>query len=426
MVFTDICPVFYLVGDERYEVGACAALTTVYWVLFTPMFITYIRLLVQVNVNPGYVPLGPAAIEQRKRMKNKKAAKADRTHQPKSKSSDDGYSREYTSTDTALAAESSAIPRDEDPDSPGLELFYSRRIFVCTSDGKPKWCTQCGHWKPDRTHHCSDVGRCVYKMDHYCPWVGGVVGENSFKFFVQFVFYAFLYCAFIVIGCAIYLADDIQNSRKWDREFAAIIGIAGFFGLFCLGMSCSSLHFAFTNLTTVENLSKKTKSHLLAVQLPAGYKMPDDGQPHPTITYPLEGPTPHETINGTSGGNPTNSEKRDALARKTFAILQLAPGLNPWDLGWKKNFTSVMGHKPWDWLLPIKRSPLTVHESDESWFEFGRHVEELEVLVGFKSMKDVTKPKPASAGKGAKGENGIEMNHRPKMTAEGIPRMAVG
>jgi hypothetical protein len=41
--------------------------------------------------------------------------------------------------------------------------------------------------------------------------VGGVVGENSFKFFVQFVAYAFFYCLFVVVVTAIYLSEDLSD-----------------------------------------------------------------------------------------------------------------------------------------------------------------------------------------------------------------------
>lgn len=44
--------------------------------------------------------------------------------------------------------------------------------------------------------------------------VGGVVGENSFKFFVQFVAYAFLYCLFVVVIAAIYLSEDLSNTVR--------------------------------------------------------------------------------------------------------------------------------------------------------------------------------------------------------------------
>jgi palmitoyltransferase len=68
--------------------------------------------------------------------------------------------------------------RDNDPNSPGLERFYSKDVFVCETDGLPRWCSSCRIWKPDRVHHSSEINRCVGKMDHYCPWVGGIISET--------------------------------------------------------------------------------------------------------------------------------------------------------------------------------------------------------------------------------------------------------
>lgn len=83
-------------------------------------------------------------------------------------------------------------------------------IFVCQPGGFPRWCQTCQVVKPDRAHHSRDSGRCVYKMgihpfaisvlitDHFCPWVGGMVGFTRYKFFLQFVTYTALFCIFIV------------------------------------------------------------------------------------------------------------------------------------------------------------------------------------------------------------------------------------
>lgn len=46
------------------------------------------------------------------------------------------------------------------------------------------WCDQCGGWKPDRTHHCSELERCVRNMGHFCPWNGGIVRDSTYKFFL--------------------------------------------------------------------------------------------------------------------------------------------------------------------------------------------------------------------------------------------------
>lgn len=64
----------------------------------------------------------------------------------------------------------------------GLESFYTRDFYTCRSDGLPIWCSDCQNWKPDRAHHSGDIQRCVQKMDHYCPWAGGMIGETGKHF----------------------------------------------------------------------------------------------------------------------------------------------------------------------------------------------------------------------------------------------------
>eukprot|EP00560_Eucampia_antarctica_P002670 CAMPEP_0197832756 /NCGR_PEP_ID=MMETSP1437-20131217/16059_1 /TAXON_ID=49252 ORGANISM="Eucampia antarctica, Strain CCMP1452" /NCGR_SAMPLE_ID=MMETSP1437 /ASSEMBLY_ACC=CAM_ASM_001096 /LENGTH=405 /DNA_ID=CAMNT_0043436325 /DNA_START=80 /DNA_END=1297 /DNA_ORIENTATION=- len=54
-------------------------------------------------------------------------------------------------------------------------------------------CRKCNdNFKPGRAHHDSVTGRCIVKMDHYCPWIGNAVGALNHKFFVLFILYTFL------------------------------------------------------------------------------------------------------------------------------------------------------------------------------------------------------------------------------------------
>ena len=131
--------------------------------------------------------------------------------------------------------------------APGLEDFWKRDAFVCDQRGLPIWCSECNNWKPDRAHHNQDMGRCTLKMDHFCPWVGGVVGERSYKFFIQFNFYSFLLSAYTMSAIAFYVAEGKANANLRIQWLIAL-GLAGFFALFTIGMVGNSLWMVFRSV----------------------------------------------------------------------------------------------------------------------------------------------------------------------------------
>ncbi|KAG5439012.1 hypothetical protein PCANB_002343 [Pneumocystis canis] len=69
-----------------------------------------------------------------------------------------------------------------------MKTFYLYDAYVCENDGFPRWCSVCEVYKPDRAHHCSEVQRCVLKLDHFCPWVGGVIGFTRYNVHIFYIF----------------------------------------------------------------------------------------------------------------------------------------------------------------------------------------------------------------------------------------------
>lgn len=89
------------------------------------MAICFFRLVYITVFEPPYVPLGPRALRER------------RQDRVESKSSSEGSGiggAEYDPGNPSGVVAGS----ENDPDSPGLELFYTKDIFVCDMDGKPK------------------------------------------------------------------------------------------------------------------------------------------------------------------------------------------------------------------------------------------------------------------------------------------------
>lgn len=141
-------------------------------------------------------------------------------------------------------------------------------------------------------------------------------------------------------------------------------------------MTVSTVQLASYNLTTIENLSRRSAVWTLAIRVPDHFLSnlnPESGwaPTFATISYPLQ-PTP-----------PSVEAQNTVTPRHVFAILQTQPGENPFDLGnWFKNLQQVMGFTLWEWLLPFKHSPCADHSSLESAFALGPVVTRLKVDAG--------------------------------------------
>lgn len=371
----------YLINNHERppRVAVGLAITIAWFVLLIPVIATWIRLLLVVFGEPGYTPRG------------------------------------------LVPQDSCDVPVD----------FWERDVFVCDPKGLPIYCRHCENWKPDRTHHNQDSGRCTLKMDHFCPWVGGVVGERAQKFFIQFLTYALILCTFLMTVMAIFV-----HETKSQVHWMVALGISAFFVLFTLGMVMNTLHMIFRNVTTIENINTGAQTMLLAVLLPPelqphlqhSVSMPEmakvsmggslpgrlggkhsqepltsdlDDPSHAryfsnmNLTRPLRRPSRSQHWRGTVTYPlylPTDRPPLPAPTPRTFAILETWPGMNPWDLGspWR-NFKAVMGTHAHDWILPFKHSPCCDHSSCVSWYPLGPQFEAFLDEVGL-----VNPPRPPS------------------------------
>ncbi|PKS12051.1 hypothetical protein jhhlp_001347 [Lomentospora prolificans] len=388
VVIARIC-VDYLLR-ERHETGLAAAFIVLYFIFFFLGITCYIRTIWVIKKDPSLVPLEP----------NSRGAQVLRSREHRRhKGLKSVFGRPYNDEESSIGYS----PPDANPDSPGLERFYSKDVFVCESDGRPKWCHDCGQWKPDRASHSREIERCVRKMDHYCPWVGGMVAENSFKFFAQFTFYAWLFCAVVLSATAYTIAKQLEDGGVPDGHTFAILVLSGFLGFFSCAMSGTALRFISKNMTNVD-LLKKQMSYQLAVRVPLGTPPTERFM---TITYPLprlasvqqqwqppqplassQAQQPTAQTNGEAESQlPTETDEnpsalRDRLAQRTFAILRTEPGENPWDLGYRRNWIEVMGSSPIGWFLPITRSPCTAHDNLESEYPYGPVLADLKARYG--------------------------------------------
>ncbi|GAA6013796.1 hypothetical protein JCM11491_005102 [Sporobolomyces phaffii] len=157
-----------------------------------------------------------------------------------------------------LAAADRSENDDDDSDA-----NRTRSTLQVKSDGTQRFCRKCNILKPDRAHHCSTCQRCVLKMDHHCPWLGGgCVGYANYKFFVQFLLYTGLLGIYVSIVCFYslvhYTSDEPSGYEMAPISWAlaALLGVifgsaTGLFGLY-------HLYLAATNRTTIEAMESPT------------------------------------------------------------------------------------------------------------------------------------------------------------------------
>ena len=209
-------------------------------------------------------------------------------------------------------------------DIKNLDAWYDREVFVCNGDGRPAWCELCYNWKPERAHHSTDAGRCVLKLDHYCPWVGGVVSATTAKFFVQFTLYCALACLFALVATIAVMATA---TTALNPHHFVIVCVCALFGLFTATLGGQVAWLAATGRTNIEYMQGRDSRYSVAYRIPRN--LTPKGRNVRTVEW-----------NG-----------------RVHVILTLPAGFNPFDLGWRKNVCSLMGDTAFDWLVPLRLSP---------------------------------------------------------------------
>ncbi|EED17522.1 DHHC zinc finger membrane protein [Talaromyces stipitatus ATCC 10500] len=389
--------------DRDPRVGTGIAIIVVFYVLLFPTITTYLRLVLVVAFNPDYLPRGadwaPTEPEHESWL-SKRRRRADHGNEITTKNNEKRSAAE--SADIARQTGGVAYPLDEN----GQEKFWMKDIYVCQDDGRPAYCSKCCQFKTDRAHHNRDADRCVRKLDHFCPWVGGVVSESSFKFFLQFVIYTAFFTCFCLIVLAIFVAEHRSDTGRVNAQWVVALGLAALFFLFSGGMSGTSLQLASLNTTTIENLSRRSKVWMLAIYIsPQQYQRMTNrtsgpwALTFPTVTFPTQPPPVPSTTpgapsseaepqsNGVASTAPNNTNNANNTNQPTdmrmFAILRTQPGENPFDLGDPiKNLQQVMGNTLWDWLLPLRIAPCVDHSSIVSAYPMGSVVDRLKREAG--------------------------------------------
>lgn len=137
-------------------------------------------------------------------------------------------------------------------------LHYGDTFYNRADPRRPRYCTKCSGWKPERTHHCSVSGHCVLRMDHYCIWVVNCVGLLNYKFFLLFLAYTWLGCL-MAVGIMVPTMVEMIREMKEDGSmilFMTLI-IDCVFVVSLLGFLAMHLKLVSVNCTSIEMYEKQ-------------------------------------------------------------------------------------------------------------------------------------------------------------------------
>ncbi|OAX44337.1 zf-DHHC-domain-containing protein [Rhizopogon vinicolor AM-OR11-026] len=215
---------------------------------------------------------------------------------------------------------------DSDEDSDGQHVGLTEALMSMEGDNDfTRFCRKCWVPKPDRAHHCSICNRCVLKMDHHCPWLGGkCIGFRTYPAFVHF-----LAC---ITALSAYIATISVSAFWWSFNHSFLVLVITplhelFLATFsvCITLVVGSflvyhIHLITTNQTTVESLSP----FLLLRHIP----------PLP-VSMKLSDPPEEEEL----------SYSQRKAVRKAHKSLRM------YDVGWRRNWAQVFGwSKPRGWI----------------------------------------------------------------------------
>ncbi|CCH42413.1 Palmitoyltransferase PFA5 [Wickerhamomyces ciferrii] len=142
-------------------------------------------------------------------------------------------------------------------DETGYNCIEPPEYFMCSKDGFPIWCSECQSIKIDRSHHSSDLGYCIPKMDHFCTFLGAVIGKENYHLFIQLCWWWL--CYFIFIGISMACFTKQYKDRKGSVNANIIIVYVAVIGwiLMIFALFSSHIYYIYGNKTSIDDMRRK-------------------------------------------------------------------------------------------------------------------------------------------------------------------------
>ncbi|EGV63218.1 zf-DHHC-domain-containing protein [Yamadazyma tenuis ATCC 10573] len=131
-------------------------------------------------------------------------------------------------------------------------------IFTCDEYGYPIWCNNCQSIKTTRASHMKTVSRCVPRVDHFCIWIGTVIGKNNYRPFIKFMLWFLVYFLIMLVFLVRYTPSNYHRGDPGiNNNYIVLYIMCGLWILMLSGLLVSQLYYISKNMTTIDDLNIK-------------------------------------------------------------------------------------------------------------------------------------------------------------------------
>ncbi|KAK6462996.1 Palmitoyltransferase PFA5 [Scheffersomyces coipomensis] len=139
------------------------------------------------------------------------------------------------------------------------ELTQVPNAFECDRFGYPFYSSHTDSLVLPRGFYSKHTGYNVLKYDHYCLWIGTVLGECNYLFFMKFMTFFLLHFIIPIIYLMRYTRSQVSREGEINHNFIPAYVLSGFWIIIIGALFAVHLKYVCVNMTTLDEITMKQK-----------------------------------------------------------------------------------------------------------------------------------------------------------------------
>ena len=122
-------------------------------------------------------------------------------------------------------------------------------------------CGMCDGYKPPFAHHDRMSGRCISRMDHFCPWTNNAIGAKNQKSFILFVTYtniaSWIFCLILYINWMSCSSVSCSKDPRHKTILQVQVIVLIFSVIFTTSMLVTQIYSLMTGIGTIDRMQMR-------------------------------------------------------------------------------------------------------------------------------------------------------------------------